>query len=139
MASKNKTEYSEQNVTEFINGYVEKEAKKQDSFKLAELMQKWSGHEPRMWGPTIIGFGTYHYKYASGHEGDAPIIGFSPRRAEFSLYVTFPGEDYGDLLQKLGNYKMGKACIYFKKLNDLNLDVLEEICKKTISFLPKTA
>jgi len=87
-----------------------------------------------MWGPTIIGFGTYHYKYESGHEGDAPLIGFSPRKAEFSLYVTVPGKDYNKLLDELGKYSMGKSCIYFKKLSDINLDTLEKVCKETLDF-----
>jgi hypothetical protein len=88
-----------------------------------------------MWGPTIIGFGKYHYKYASGHEGDAPLLGFSPRKAEFSLYVTAPGNDDKKLLEELGKYNMGKACIYFKKLSDLNLDTLEKLSKATIKYV----
>ena len=87
MATKNKTNETEVNVKDFINSYVENEQKKADSFQLIELMTKWSGFEPKMWGPTIIGCGSYHYKYASGHEGDMPLLGFSPRKAEFSLYV----------------------------------------------------
>src|SRR5215218_8472327 len=126
MAKKNKTTETEVSVTDFINSYVDNEQKKADSFRLIELMREWSGFEPKMWGPTIIGFGSYHYKYASGHEGDAPLIGFSPRKAEFSLYVSAPGNDDKNLLAKLGKYKMGKACIYFKKLTDLNLDTLEQ-------------
>src|SRR5215510_7568806 len=125
MATKNKTTHTEASVTDFINSYVDKDQKKLDSFRLIELMQEWSGFEPKMWGPTIIGFGKYHYKYASGHEGDAPIIGFSPRKAEFSLYVVAPGHENKKLLDKLGKYKMAKYCIYFKKLDDLNLDTLE--------------
>jgi len=89
------------------------------ALQLIELMKKWSGFEPKMWGPTIVGFGSYHYKYASGHEGDSMIIGFSPRKNEFSLYVVAPDKDYSSLLDKLGKYKMGKACIYFKKLSCL--------------------
>jgi hypothetical protein len=108
--------------------------KKADSFQLIELMSKWSGFEPKMWGPTIIGFGSYHYKYASGHEGDSPLIGFSPRKAEFSLYVTVPDNDK-NLLGQLGKYKMGKACIYFKKLSDLNLDALEKLSRATIKYI----
>ena len=135
MATKNKTAaHPNVSVIDFVNSFVDKEEKKQDTFHLIELMQEWSGFEPRMWGPTIIGFGRYHYKYASGHEGDAPLIGFSPRKAEFSLYVTDPGHDYTTLLDKLGKYKMGKACIYFKKLADLNLDTLEKLCKETIKI-----
>jgi hypothetical protein len=134
MATKNKTAETTANVRDFINSYVEKEEKRQDSFRLIERMQQWSGFEPKMWGPTIVGFGSYHYKYASGHEGDAPLLGFSPRKAEFSLYVTNPGHENKALLQQLGKFKMGKACIYFKKLDDLNLDVLEKLCKETIRY-----
>ena len=132
MATKNKTAETKVNVSDFINSYVDKEPKKQDSFRLIELMREWSGFEPKMWGPTMIGFGSYHYKYASGHEGDAPLIGFSPRKAEFSLYVVGPGNENEKLLDELGKFKMGKYCIYFKKLNDLNLDVLEKLSKKAL-------
>jgi len=134
MATQNKTAETNVDVTEFINSFVDKQEKKQDSFRLIELMREWSGFEPKMWGPTIIGFGTYHYKYESGHEGDAPLIGFSPRKAEFSLYVTVPGKDYNKLLDELGKYSMGKSCIYFKKLSDINLDTLEKVCKETLDF-----
>ncbi|HMQ00117.1 MAG TPA: DUF1801 domain-containing protein [Cyclobacteriaceae bacterium] len=137
MAAKNKTTATKVSVFDFINSFVDKEQKKQDSFRLIELMQEWSGFEPKMWGPTIIGFGSYHYKYASGHEGDAPLIAFSPRKAEFSLYVIAQSNDNQKFLDKLGKYKMGKACIYFKKLDDLNLDTLEKLCKSTIKFLDK--
>lgn len=135
MATKNKTAETEVDVREFINSYVDKEEKKADSFRLIDLMTQWSGFEPKMWGPTIIGFGSYHYKYASGHEGDAPLIGFSPRKAEFSLYVTIPGNDDKALLSTLGKYKMGKACIYFKRLTDLHLDTLEKLSKATIRYI----
>lgn len=134
MATKNKTAETKVSVNEFINSFVDKESKKQDSFRLIELMRKWSGFEPKMWGPTIIGFGSYHYKYASGHEGDSPLIGFSPRKAEFSLYVTVPGHENEELLDKLGKFTMGKACIYFKKLDDLNLETLEKLSKEAIEY-----
>lgn len=135
MATKNKTTETEVSVTDFIHSYVDNEQKKADSFRLIELMQEWSGFEPKMWGPTIIGFGTYHYKYASGHEGDAPLIGFSPRKAEFSLYVFSPIESNKHLLEGLGKYKMGKACIYAKKLSDIDLAVLEKLCKATMAYI----
>ena len=135
MAQKNKTTETKADVIDFINTFVDKEQKKQDSFRLIELMQEWSGFEPKMWGPTIIGFGNYHYKYASGHEGDAPLIGFSPRKAEFTLYVTDPDNDDKKLLEQLGKYRMSKVCIYFKKLDDLNLDVLEKLSKATIRYI----
>jgi hypothetical protein len=137
VATKNKTTETEVAVIDFIDSFVDNEQKKQDSFALIELMKKWSGCDPKMWGPTIVGFGSYHYKYASGHEGDSMLIGFSPRKNEFSLYVVSPNKDYSNLLEDLGKYKMGKACIYFKKLSDLNLNALETICIETIKQLSK--
>ncbi len=133
--AKNKTTETEVKVSEFIESFVENDQKKTDSYKLIELMTKWSGFEPKMWGPTIIGFGSYHYKYASGHEGDAPILGFSPRKAQFSLYVYSKTKKSDALLKDLGKYKMGKACIYFKKLSDIDVDVVEKLSKETIAYL----
>lgn len=133
--AKNKTTETEINVTDFINSYVDNDLKKEDSFRLIDLIKDWSGFEPKMWGPTIIGFGSYHYKYKTGHEGDAPILGFSPRKAEFSLYVFYPTEDNKHLLDDLGKYKMGKACIYIKKLSDININTLEKLCKTTIVYI----
>jgi len=134
MAKANKTTETQVNVIDFINSYVEKDEKKVDSFQLIDLMSDWSGCEPKMWGPTIIGFGSYHYKYASGHEGDMPLIGFSPRKAEFSLYVYSPTEESKALLDELGKFKMGKACIYIKKLSDINIETLEKLCKASIAY-----
>ena len=133
--AENKTKEMTIDVTDFINSYVENEQKKADSFELLSLMSKWSGFKPKMWGPTIIGFGSYHYKYASGHEGDAPLIGFSPRKAEFSLYVFSPTEENKYMLNDLGKFKMGKACIYIKKIADINIVTLEKLCKASIAYL----
>lgn len=135
MAKKNKTTVTDKDVLNFLEEYVDQEQKKAESIQLIELMRDWSGFEPKMWGPTIIGFGSYHYTYASGHEGDAPLIGFSPRKAEFSLYVFTPTDKNKHLLEGLGKYKMGKACMYVKKLADIDLKVLQELCKTTIAYL----
>ena len=135
MAKKNKTTETEVSVSDFINSFVDNEQKKADSYQLIEFMKKWSGFEAKMWGPTIIGFGRYHYKYASGHEGDAPIIAFSPRKAEFSLYVFSQTEQTKHLLEGLGKFKIAKACIYVKKLSDINITVLEKLCKTTIAYI----
>jgi hypothetical protein len=135
--AKNKTTETEISVSDFINSYVDSDQKKIDSFKLIELMTEWSGFEPKMWGPTIVGFGSYHYKYASGHEGDAPLIGFSPRKAEFSLYIYTAADEHKYLLDNLGKFKMGKACIYVKKLSDINMATVAELCKATIAYLSK--
>jgi len=133
--AKNKTSETKISVVDFINSYVDNDQKKADSFQLITLMSKWSGFEPKMWGPTIIGFGSYHYKYASGHEGDAPLIGFSPRKAEFSLYVYMPTKENEYLLGGLGKFKIGKACIYVKKLSDINILTLEKLCKTSITYV----
>ncbi|MBK7373187.1 MAG: DUF1801 domain-containing protein [Saprospiraceae bacterium] len=133
--AKNKTIETEVSVADFINSYVASDQNKVDSFRLIDFMREWSGFEPKMWGATIIGFGSYHYKYASGHEGDAPLIGFSPRKMEFSLYVFSPTPDNKHLLDDLGKFKIGKACIYVKRLSDINILCLEKLCKTTIAYL----
>jgi len=130
-----KTKETKNDVTEFINSYVESDLKKEDSFQLIKLMSDWAGFEPKMWGTTIIGFGSYHYKYASGHEGNMPLIGFSPRKTAFSLYVFSPTEENKHLLDDFGKFKIGKACIYIKRLSDINISVLEKMCKATIEYL----
>lgn len=137
MAYKNKTNETQISVTDFINSYVENDQKKADSFQLIDFMSKWSGFKPKMWGPTIIGFGSYHYKYDSGHEGDMPLISFSPRKAEFSLYVYSPTEENKHLLNDFGKYRIGKSCIYIKKLSDIHIPVLEKMCKATLEYLNK--
>jgi len=133
--AKNKTTETNADVFEFINTFADTEQKKKDSYELVELMKKISGHEPKMWGPSIIGFGSYHYKYDSGHEGDAPVLGFSPRKAAISLYVFTGLEEHEHMLKDLGKFKMGKACIYAKKLSDINQDQLKELMKETIKFI----
>ena len=109
--AKTKTTYTGQDVTDFINTFVDNEQKKQDSFQLIELMRGWSESEPKMWGPGIIGFGNYHYKYASGHEGDAAVLGFSTRKAALTFYL-YPDTEQSKLaLINLGKFKISKACI----------------------------
>jgi len=131
---KNKTIETSDSVTDFI-ATVENEQQRKDSFRLIELMQHISGHQPKMWGPSIIGFGSYRYQYASGHGGDAPFIGFSPRKAAISLYVFTGLEEHKQLLNHLGKYKIGKACIYIKKLSDINEQSLCDLMKENIKFL----
>ena len=133
--AKNKTTETQIDVTDFINSYVENNQKILDSFQLITLMKKWSGFEPKIWGSTIIGFGNYHYKYESGHEGNAPIIAFSPRKAAFSLYVFSSDEENKHLLEDFGKFKMKKACIYINKLADINIETLEKLCRITIAYI----
>ncbi len=134
---KNKTKPTKVNVTDFIDA-VENEQKRKDSYRLIQLMKDISGEDPYMWGPSIVGFGSYHYKYKSGHEGDAPILGFSPRKAAISLYAFTGLEEHKHLLDTLGKFTMGKACIYVKKLDDINEQSLKELMKQTISYLETT-
>lgn len=122
-------------VYEFINAFANSEQKKKDSFELIKILQDITDEAPRMWGPSIIGFGSYHYKYKSGHEGDAPVLGFSPRKAAFSLYIYSDTEKSKSILSDLGKYKMAKACIYVNKLADINIPVLKELCIETIKYL----
>jgi hypothetical protein len=131
-----KTKQTNEDVLAFINSFADTEQKRKDSFELLKLMQDFTGFEPKMWGASIIGFGTYHYKSErSRQEGDWPLVGFSPRKAAISLYVYSGMPEHEYLLNDLGKFKMGKACIYVKKLSDINQDVLKKIMKATIDFL----
>nr|WP_299205733.1 DUF1801 domain-containing protein [uncultured Brumimicrobium sp.] len=133
--AKNKTQETEQNVEEFIESFANTEQKKKDSFELIKIMKEVTGFEPKMWGPTIIGFGSYHYTYASGHEGDAPLVGFSPRKAEISLYVFTGAEEHEHLLENLGKFRKGKSCIYIKKLENIDQEELKKVMRETIQFV----
>lgn len=131
-----KTKVTNADVTEFINEFADTEQKRKDSFELVKLMQRITGHPPKMWGPSIIGFGCYHYKSErSKQEGDWPVVGFSPRKAAISLYVFSGREKDRYLLNDLGKFKMGKACIYIKKLADINEPVLEKMINASIIFV----
>jgi hypothetical protein len=132
--AKNKTENTNEDVIAFINA-VESEQKRKDSHSLIALMSEISGEQPKMFGPTIVGFGNYHYKYDSGHEGTAPLLGFSPRKAAFSLYVFTGLEEHAHLLNGLGKFTMGKACIYVKKLSDINEGTLIKLMEASIEYI----
>jgi hypothetical protein len=124
----NKTTENENSVAGFINTIAD-ETKRADCFKLTDLMEEASGHTAKMWGPAIVGFGSYHYKYESGREGDAPLIAFSPRKNSLTLYL--PGfESKEQLLQKLGKYKQSGGCTHIVKLADANSAVLKELLKE---------
>jgi hypothetical protein len=131
-----KTQPTQIDVAEFIRTFADSEQKQKDSFELIEIMRRVTGCEPQMWGPSMIGFGKYHYKSErSRQEGDWPLVGFSPRKAAISLYVFSGMPEHEYLLEGLGKFKKGAACIYVKKLSDINIPVLKEIMKTTISFL----
>lgn len=131
-----KTKQTSADVHKFINAFADTEQKKKDSFELLKLMQDFTGFEPKMWGPSIIGFGSFHYKSErSRQEGDWPLVGFSPRKAAISLYVYSGNKEHEYLLKDLGKFKIGKACIYIKKLSDIDQEVLKKLMKETIEFL----
>lgn len=131
-----KTKQTDADVIAFINEFADTEQKKKDSFELLKIMQDFTGFEPKMWGPTIIGFGSYHYKSSrSKQEGDWPLVGFSERKAAISLYVYTGMPEHEYLLKDLGKFKMGKACIYIKKLSDIDIEVMKNIMRETIAFL----
>ena len=122
-----KTKPSIVNVDAFIAA-VEKPVRREDALVLREMMERVTGEPATMWGPSIIGFGSYHYQYASGHKGDTFRVGFSPRSANLVLYAgSFP--EYASLLERLGKHKVGKGCLYLNKLADVDLSVLEEIIR----------
>lgn len=133
--AKNKTTETNESIVDFINAFVEDEAKRNDAFKLIQIIQEITGLEPKMWGPGIIGFGSYHYKYASGHEGDAPLVGFSPRKSAISLYIYVSPENKDELLSKLGKHKASKGCIYIKKLADIDIEVLKNMISFSLEYL----
>ena len=131
-----KTKQTNADVHEFITSFADTEQKRNDSFELLKLMQEVTGCEPKMWGPSIIGFGSFHYKSErSRQEGDWPLVGFSPRKAAISLYVYTGSAQHEHLLKNLGKFKMGKACIYIKKLSDIDQIELKNLMVETIHFL----
>ena len=132
-----KTKETENSVIEFIE-QVDNVRKKEDAYRLLDIFAETTGLPAKMWGPSIIGFGSYHYKYATGHEGDAPLAGFSPRKAKISLYVTTGDTERDELLQQLGKHTAGKACVYINRVSDIDTEVLKKLINQTVDFLKKT-
>lgn len=135
--AENKTQPTDASVTEFLNS-IENERKRQDSFTILEMMQEVTGEEPKMWGDSIIGFGEYHYKYASGREGDMFLAGFSPRKQNLTLYIMSGFDNYESLLGQLGKHKTGKSCLYINKIADVDTKVLKEMVKQSFAHMKKT-
>jgi hypothetical protein len=132
-----KTKETDNSVTEFIE-QVDHPQKKADAYKLLEIFTETTGYPAKMWGPSIIGFGSYHYKYASGHEGDAPLVGFSPRKAKISLYLAACDPERETLLKSLGKFTTGKSCVYIHKLADIDVEVLKKLILASIKYLRET-
>ena len=126
-----KMKENDNSVIDFIES-VESEKKKADAYQLLDIFEEVTGYKAKMWGPSIIGFGSYHYKYASGHEGDAPLAGFSPRKAKISLYLAYESEEREKMLENFGKHTTGKACIYVNKLADIDIQVLKELIEQSV-------
>ena len=132
-----KTQKNDASVEDFINS-VPNERKRKDSFAILEMMQDITGEEPAMWGTSIVGFGSYRYRYASGREGEWFLVGFAPRKQNLTLYIMSGFEGYDSLLAKLGKFKTGKVCLYIKKLEDIDLPTLEELMRQSVEHVVST-
>jgi hypothetical protein len=132
-----KTKKTDASVEEFLNG-VENEKQRADSFAILGVMREVTGEEPAMWGPSIVGFGNYRYKYASGREGEWPVVGFSPRKRYLTLYIVDGFDGYESLLEKLGKYRTGKSCLYVNKLDDVDLPTLRELIGQSVAHVRET-
>ena len=136
--AENKTQKTDASVAEFMEG-VANRRRREDGFALLEMMREVTGLEPAMWGPSIIGFGQYHYKYESGREGDMPMTGFSPRSRSLSLYIMSGFDEYDDLLARLGKHRTGVSCLYINKLADVDLEVLRELIGRSYEHVKADA
>lgn len=131
-----KTKPTKVSVKKFLNS-VKDERKREDSFVVMEMMKRITKEQPKMWGPSIVGFGSYHYKYASGHEGDMCIIGFSPRKEALTIYLVPGFQKNKSLMEKLGKHKSGKSCLYIKNLVDVDLRVLKELITESVKWVKR--
>lgn len=129
--AENKTTPTQASVSAFVDGLTET-ARQSDAKALVELMEKATGEKPKMWGPSIIGFGSLHYKYESGREGDTVLVGFSPRKAALVLYGVTSSDGASTLLSKLGKHTTGKGCLYIKKLSDVDPKILEQLIVRAV-------
>ena len=132
--AENKTQATGASVTAFINAIDDKQ-KRADARRVAAMMRKATGKRAKMWGPSIVGYGTYHYKYASGREGDFLITGFSPRKQALTVYVIPGFEHFETLMKKLGKYKTGKSCLYIKRLSDVDEKILEQLINRSVKYM----
>lgn len=132
-----KTQKNDASVEDFLEG-VENEQKRDDSKRIVELMHDVTGEDPAMWGESIVGFGEYTYRYASGREGEWMLVGFSPRKQNLTVYIMSGFKEYEDLLRRLGKHKTGKSCLYINKLDDVDIEVLEELVAKSVEHMRRT-
>lgn len=132
-----KTKLTNASVEKFLNT-VPDEQKRQDCWAIAEMMQAATKAAPKMWGSSIVGFGSYHYVYASGQEGDWPLVGFSPRKQNLTLYIMAGFEQYDEMLAKLGKFSTGRSCLYIKRLDDVHQPTLKKLINASVKHMIKT-
>ena len=132
-----KTQPTDESVELFLNS-VESDNKRTDSFTILKMMSEVTGSEPKMWGDSIIGFGKYRYRYASGRQGEWFLVGFSPRKRNLTLYIMSGFDGYDSLLDELGKFTTGKSCLYINKLEDIDLDTLRELVKRSVDHMIET-
>lgn len=135
--AKLKTAPNEQDVEAYLNS-VENEKKREACTVLLRLMEDVTGSNPKMWGSSIVGFGSYHFKYESGREGDWFLTGFAPRKKNLTLYIMSGFDEYEQLLSGLGKYSTGKSCLYINKMEDIDLDVLRELIEQSVEHVRKS-
>jgi len=129
-----KTKKNNASVAAFLN-MIDDKQKRSDAKKVAALMRKITGSKAKMWGTSIVGFGNYHYKYASGREGDFMLTGFSPRKQNLTLYIMAGFSGFDSLMARLGKHKTGKSCLYIKRLEDIDLKVLESLISRSVKHM----
>ena len=132
--AQNKTQPNKASVTAFLNA-IEDKRKRPDAKKVAAMMRRATGCRAKMWGSSIVGYGKYHYKYASGREGDWALVGFSPRKQNLAVYIMPGFSAYGSLMKKLGKHKTGKSCLYINKLEDVDMEVLRELAARSYKYI----
>jgi hypothetical protein len=133
-----KTQPNDGSVEGFLES-VESPRRREDAFTVLDLMKRVTGEDPVLWGPAIVGFGSYHYKYESGREGDWFVAGFSPRKQSLTLYIMGGFSPHDEIMARLGKYKTGKGCLYINKLDDVDMDVLEELVRSSVEHVSSTS
>src|SRR5687768_555667 len=133
-----KTKVNDASVTEFLNSVAD-EQKRNDCFEILKMMKQVTKEEPKMWGESIVGFGSYHYKGASGREGDWMLTGFSPRKQNLTIYIIAGFDKHANLLKKLGKHSTSKGCLYIKKLQDVDIKLLKELVSDSVQTMKKSS
>lgn len=131
-----KTKQTNASVEKFLKA-IPDETRREDCFEVARIMESITGEKPKMWGPSIVGFGSYYYKYASGHEGEWPIAAFSPRKQDLTIYIMPGFQNSTELMERLGKHRTGKSCLYIKRLSDIHVPTLKKLIRESVKCMKK--